>query len=63
MHQASFIEAKLQNADWTHTLIGEYPSLIHDSGVNAVAMNGAMIATGCDDGKIRIWRNDKVSPA
>ncbi len=29
--QASTANAKLDNADWTWTLIGEYPSLQHDS--------------------------------
>ena len=61
--QASFVNAKLHNADWTRALIGEYPSLIHESAVNAVAMNGGMIVTGCADGKVRIWRDDKVLPA
>ena len=58
--QASFANAKLHNADWTHALIGEYPSLLHDSEVTAVAVHGAMTVTGCKDGKVRIWREDQV---
>ena len=58
--QASFVNANLHNADWTHALIGEYPSLKHESEVNAVAVHGAMTVTGCGDGKIRIWKDDKV---
>ena len=61
--QASFVNAKLHNADWTRVLIGEYPSLKHGSAVYAVAVHGAMTVTGCQDGKIRIWRDDKVLPA
>ena len=58
--QASFVNAKLHNADWTRVLIGEYPSLMHTSGVNAVALHGCKTVTGCRDGKIRIWENDQV---
>ena len=58
--QASFVNAKLHNADWTRTLIGEYPSLKHDSSVNAVAVHGAMTVTGCKDSKIRIWKDGQV---
>jgi len=58
--QASFVNAKLHNADWTRALIGEYPSLKHGSGVNAVAVHGAMTVTGCVDRKVRIWKDDKV---
>ena len=58
--QASFVNAKLHNADWTRALIGEYPSLLHDSWVYAVAVHGAMTVTGCLDGKVRIWKDDQV---
>ncbi len=58
--QASFVNAKLHNADWTRVLIGEYPSLKHDSIVNAVAVHGAMTVTGCDDGTVCIWQDQKV---
>ena len=61
--QASFTNAKLHNADWTRSLIGEYPALIHDSPVLAVATHGDMIVTSCEDGKIRIWKNDQVEKA
>ena len=54
------MNAKLHNADWTRTLIGEYPSLMHTSTVNAVAVHGCKIVTGCGDGKVRIWANDQV---
>ena len=59
--QANFTKAKLQNADWTHALIGEYPSLVHETGVNSVAVHGAMTVTGCYDGKVGIWQDDKVA--
>ena len=59
--QASFVHAKLHNADWTRVLIGEYPSLKHDSFVWAVAVHGAMTVTGCQDGMVRIWQDQKVS--
>ncbi len=54
------MNAKLHNADWTRTLIGEYPSLMHTSIVTAVAVHGCKIVTGCEDGKVRIWANDQV---
>ena len=59
--QASFVNAKLHNADWTRALIGEYPSLKHENQVNAVAVHGAMTVTGCFDGMVCIWQDQKVS--
>ena len=44
----------------TRALIGEYPSLMHESPVNAVAMAGSMIVTGCEDHSVQIWQNDQV---
>ncbi len=58
--QANFTKAKLHNADWTRALIGEHLSLVHESEVNAVAVHEAMIVTGCSDGKVCIWQDDKV---
>ncbi len=58
--QANFTKAKLHNSDWTRALIGEYPSLVHESEVLGVAVHGAMTVTGCRDGKVRIWQDDKV---
>ena len=58
--QANFTNAKLHNADWTRSLIGEYPSLVHDSPVKAVAVHGTITVTGCSDGKVRIWKDDQV---
>ena len=59
--QANFSKAKLHNADWSRALLGEYPWLKHDSEVHAVAVLGGMIVTGCKDGKVCIWKDDKVS--
>ena len=61
--QVSFLDAMLHNADWTRAVIGEHPSLLHESPVHALAMMGSKIVTGCKDGKVTIWENNKVQPA
>ena len=58
--QANFTNCKLQNSDWTHALIGEYPSLSLESEAKAVATHGAIIVNGCEDGNVRVWQDEQV---